>query len=449
MQHLNAGKQNHVPRTSANRLPNSASRIRMPRIVAGRLRIPCMAALILFGTALPVRSQGFTKADSGWVPLFNGQNYQGLYSRLYNKPVTTTVDPAFKITYAGTDSVEIRIASIGGEIGTVRSNYKHYRMRIQYRFDAPGNLNAGFLYAMDETYPRMGGDGTVAKGNWPRSIECQMLQGDGGDAFSIQQVTFDTRVTNGRWDPKGKPIKVCEHGCDGRDFGATPDKADFPGPAWNDMEVVVRGADTAIHIVNGKEVFKLWNIRTTNDSGVTLAPWDSGAVGLEAENAIVHYRRWEIMELPEAGPNSLVRLFLTNPIQGTAFTAGSKTALTWKTLGDAKKVSVFYDLGAGGGWVMAADNINNAGSFSWTVPDQTSDKLRIKVSAAPWVRPDSSGEIRILKGTGLADRGARPRAGNPSGPALEETSGSQRDARGRSPGGKRRKAFRSIGFRVP
>jgi hypothetical protein len=35
------------------------------------------------------------------------------------------------------------------------------------------------------------------------------------------------------------------------------DISDFPGPKWNDMEVVVRGSDSAIHIVNGKTVFKL------------------------------------------------------------------------------------------------------------------------------------------------------------------------------------------------
>lgn len=395
-----------------------------------------------------VGAQGFTKADSGWVPLFNGKNYDSLYSRLYNQPVTATVDPAFKIMYAGTDTAEIAIAKIGGEIGTKRTSYSHYRMRIQYRFDEPGNLNAGFLYAMDETYPRMGGDGTVAKGNWPRSIECQMLQGDGGDAFSIQQVTFDTRVTGTRWDPKGKAIKVCEHGCDGRSFEATPDKADHPGPQWNDMEVVVRGADTATHIVNGLEVFKIWNIRITDNNGVTLKPWPSGAVGLEAENAIVHYRRWEIMELPENGPNSLQKLFLTSPIQGVKLVAGSSGMVTWKTLGDVKKVSVFYNLGAGGGWVLAADNIDNTGSYSWMVPNTASDKLRFKVSASTWVVPDSShGDNQIVPGAGINIRDAR-RAMTGSASGKDGKTAEVRDPNGRLIGSRLLKAFRSIGFLV-
>ncbi len=367
--------------------------------------VPWFPALVHLGMAIAAGAQGFTKSDSGWAPLFNGRNFDGLYSRLYEKPVTTVIDPGFKIVYAGTDSAEIRVAPIGGEIGTQRTSYGHYRMRIQYRFEVAANINAGLLYAMDESYPRMGGDGTTAKGKWPRSIECQMLQGDGGDAFSIQQVTFDTKVTGGRWDPNGQAIKVCEHGCDGRSFGATPDRADYPGPKWNDMEVVVRGADSAIHIVNGMEVFKLWNIRITDNNGATLNPWGSGAVGLEAEEAFVHYRRWEIMELPDTGPNALQRLFLAGPTKDVTLTAGSKTTVSWKTLGDVKKVSVFYDLGAGGGWVMAADNIDNTGAYAWTVPDEFSQKVRIKVSAAPWVKPDSSGDNRIVPPAGILDRG--------------------------------------------
>lgn len=390
-------------------------------------------------------AETFTKADSGWVPLFNGKNYEGLYSRLYNQPVSTTIDPAFKLQYAGTDSAEINVGRIGGEIGTQRTNYSHYRMRVQYRFEEPGHLNAGFLYAMDETYPRMGGDGTTAKGNWPRSIECQMLQGDGGDAFSIQQVTFDTRVTNGRWDPNGKPIKVCEHGCDGRSFGAAPDNADHPGPAWNDQEVVVRGADSAIHIMNGLEVFKLWNIRITDNSGVTQKPWPSGAVGLEAENAIVHYRRWEIMELPDTGPNYLERLFLVSPNQGVKLTAGATANVTWKTLGDdVKKVSVFYNLGAGAGWVRAADNITNTGTYAWTVPTEVSQKVRIKVSAAPWVMADSSdGDNSIVSSTGLAGRELR---GNAQATGPDGKPARLRDPNGRFIPAKLLRAIRSIGF---
>lgn len=349
-------------------------------------------------------AQPFTKSDSGWVPLFNGTNYNGLYSRLYNKPVTTQIDPGFAMKFAGTDSAEISVGAIGGEIGTVRNNYRHYRMRVQYRFDGAGNLNAGFLYAVDESYPRMGGDGTTAKGNWPRSIECQMLQGDGGDAFSIQQVTFDTRVTNNRWDPNGKAIKVCEFGCDGRSFGASPDKADKPGPAWNDMEVVVRGADTAIHIVNGKSVFKLWNIRITDKSGNTMSKWDSGAVGLEAESAPVHYRRWEIMELPESGPNFLNRVLVTKPTSKEEIQSGSTYTILWKSIGDFSTVKLRYQTKAGE-WKLISDSAPNSGTYSWPVPSEATDQLRIRIEGnSSWIQADSSGTNTIKVTTSIGQK---------------------------------------------
>ncbi len=412
--------------------------------IGKRLGLLALAALVTGGSAW---GETFSKADSGWVPLFNGKNFDGLYSRLYNMPVTTTIDPGFKIANAGTDSVEIAIGNIGGEIGTQRTTYSHYRMRVQYRFDAAGNLNAGFLYAIDETYPRMGGDGTTAKGNWPRSIECQMLQGDGGDAFSIQQVTFDTRVTNGRWDPNGKAIKVCQFGCDGRNFGATPDKADYPGPRWNDQEVIVRGADTATHIMNGLKVFKLWNIRITDNTGVMQKAWPSGAVGLEAEKAIVHYRRWEIMELPDTGPDFQTKLFVTNPSTGAQLTSGSTANVTWKTLGDVKKVSVFYNLGGGAGWVKAADNINNTGSYAWTVPAETTTKLRVKVVGADaWVMADSSHGDNAIVSSSAVRPGARRDGAVSAGVA---NSSQVRDPLGRSIRAKFIKALKSIGFLTP
>lgn len=333
-----------------------------------------------FGQA---RAAAFTAADSGWVSLFNGKNFEGLYSRMYNAEVTKypTIDKIFTIRNQNTDSVEMYLQPGGGEIGTLRNNYRHYRVRIQYRFEQDNKLNAGLLYGIDETYPRMAN-------SWPRSIECQMKQGEGGDAFSIQQVTFDTRVTSNHWALNGSPVKVCASGCNARNYGAYPrlDKH----TQWNDMEAIVRSNDSAIHILNGQEVFKLWNIRITDNSGKDLAPWDSGAIGLEAENAVVHYRRWEVMELPPTGPHYLNRLFLDAPRLGESVPAGKPYAIKWRSIGDFRKVSLKYDDGAG--WKTLADSVDNAGGYDWTTPAGLGSSVRVKIMAgAGYVRPDSSG----------------------------------------------------------
>ena len=353
-------------------------------------------------------AQPFTKADSGWVPIFNGKDYSGLYSRMYNGPISNypNVNVIFTVKYAGTDTAEMYVKPGGATLGTIRTDYKHFRLRVQYHFDDVGGHNAGLLYAIDESYPRMGGDGTTAKGNWPRSIECQMLQGDAGDAFSIQQVTFDTKVTGGKWDPNGKAIKVCEHGCDGRDFGANPE-LDKNTTDWTDEEAIVRGADSAIHLVQHVPVFKLWNIRITDNSGkdmVPAQPWGVGSLGLEAEGAVVHYRRFEVMELPATGPNYLNRLFLDAPGQGESLMAKATYTIKWRKIGDFKTVKLEYD--AGSGWKTVADNVDNSGSYAWTVPSEATQGLKVRISGPDYVRADTSGTNAIATALAGSERAA-------------------------------------------
>ena len=45
----------------------------------------------------PVYSQTFTKLDSGWVDIFNGENFDGLYSRMYQQDVTDVPDMVFQV----------------------------------------------------------------------------------------------------------------------------------------------------------------------------------------------------------------------------------------------------------------------------------------------------------------------------------------------------------------
>jgi hypothetical protein len=371
----------------------------------GMKKMGWMGAAFAIAGSVPALG-AFTAADSGWVPLFNGTDFKGLYSRNYNAPVMNypNIDPMWSIRYPNTDSVEIYLKAGGGELGTIRTSYHHYRVRIQYRFETTGGLNAGLLYGIDETYPRMGGDGTTARGNWPRSIECQMKQGEGADAFSIQQVTFDTKLTSNHWDVNGKAATVCEFGCTGRNFQAYPrlDKA----TAWNSMEAIVRGKDSAIHVLNGQEVFKLWNIRITDKSGKTLSPWDSGAIGLEAENAITHYRRWDVMELPSNGPHYLNRLFLDAPRNGETMPPGKAYNLKWRSIGDFKKVALQYNDGSG--WKpIVADSVNNSGSYDWNVPSAIGSTVRIKIAGPDYVRVDSSVSVNVS----TRIRGAVPNAG--------------------------------------
>lgn len=374
-------------------------------------RVGHAALAIALGLSGAGWSQGFTKADSGWVPLFNGTDFTGIYSRLYGQPVTETPDPSWIIQYPGTDTAVIRGSSTSkqGNIGTKKS-YSHYRMRVEYRHDvANGNNNAGLTYHTDESAPRM-------QNNWPRSIECQMKQNETGSAFSIQQVAFDSRTTStaagSNWAvSNGTAITACEFGCNGRWYKGFPH---IPGGTqWNRMEIVVRGSDSAIHMVNGTVVFKLWNIRLRSNSGQDQQAWGSGAIGLQAEGALINYRRWEIMELPAGtpAPHILNRVFVTSPNTGERLTAGAVHKLTWKSIGSAGKVRLEYTTGTGGWKAVTADSVANNGSYDWQVPAENTQALRVRISGPAWVLADSSdGNNTIGTGTRIhaAGRGAGP-----------------------------------------
>lgn len=340
-------------------------------------------------------AQGFSHADSGWVPIFNGKDFSGLYSRMYNQPVSTKIDTTFKVVN-GT----IKVSPGGGHIGT-QKNYSHYRVRVEYRFDRDNPTdNAGLTYHTDESVARMGGT-SLTTGKWPRSIECQMKQSETGSAFSIQQLTFSMKVKSktsfAPWDPNGVQVEVCASGCDGRNFKGNP--LIEGGAHWQRMEVVVRGSDSAIHIINDTVVLKLWNIRIFKASDAPDGPRGSGGICLQAEGAGLAYRNWEIMELPPTGPNYLNRFFVTAPGSGEKLKPAASYKIVWKTLGKVGKVNLEYNAGAG--WKSIADSAANTGSFDWTLPSEATDHLRVRVSGPSWARADSSGENSITSSSAV------------------------------------------------
>lgn len=399
--------------------------------------LPARAALLLaLIVAGPKAQQPFTKADSGWVPLFNGRDFEGIYGRLYGQPVTETPDPSWIIQYPGTDTAVIRGSNTGrqGNIGTKKA-YSHYRMRVEYRHDvAGGTNNAGITYHTDESKPRM-------SNNWPFSIECQMMQQESGSAYSIAMLGFNTRANGGTYAPTGgTEVTGCATGCNRRNYNANP--IIRGGTTWQEMEIVVRGSDTAWHLVKDQVVFKLWNLRVRTNSGGDGEKISSGTLGLQAEGALINYRRWEIMELPTTGPNHQERLFLTPSNAGTKLASGSTHPITWRTLGDVKKVSIHYRIGDGA-WEVAANNIDNSGTYAWAVPQQATQRLRLKISgASAWVRADSSqADLEIGGGTGIA----RPLIGSwASDLAAPDGGPARRDLIGRQQGRSAGKAHRIL-----
>lgn len=364
-------------------------------------------------------AQGFTHADSGWAPIFNGKDWTGIYSRNWGGGQSKQHPPGapWKILYAGTDSAVMRVTATdpGGNIGTDDTTFSHYRVRVEQKFDMlGGTLNGGLTYHTDESVSRMAN-------NWPRSIEFQMQQKEPGAAYSIQQLTFTIRASGGRYAQSGGSIvQVCASGCNARSYVSNPvlKEAGPDGkPRWLRFELVARGSDTAYHYINDTLVFKLWNMRTYRAGDTPDGPVDHGGFGLQSEGAMIEYRHWEAMKFPPKTPmneNYLHRLFLDSPDSGVMLKAKSAYMVKWRTIGTTGQngsipaVKLQYAIGAGP-WQSIADNVPNTGSYAWTVPDQATDQLRVKVSASDWVWADSSsGANSIGSISGALPRDIRP-----------------------------------------
>lgn len=368
----------------------------------------------------------FTRADSGWVKIFNGTDWTGIFSRNWgtNAPRQSPPGAPWQLLYTGTDTAVIRVtaANPGGNISTEKNTYSHYRMRVEHKFDVLGqNLNAGLTYHTDES-PNL----ARMLNNWPRSIEFQMQQREQGSAYSIQQCTFTTRVNGNRYAPTGgTEVQVCEFGCNGRNYvsNPTPNPAG-PGnvPRWMRYELVVRGADSAIHIINDTVVFKLWNIRVFNDNqnNTPNGPYSKGAFSLQSEGAVLNYRRWEVMEFPAGTPmreHYLHRLFLDNPDQGVTLRGDQTYAVKWRTIGSTgptgtvPTVKLQYAVG-NGAWQSIGDSIPNTGTYDWKVPNTPTQQLRLRISASDWVWADSSSGFNSIESPTAIHPGRKPAQGH-------------------------------------
>jgi hypothetical protein len=364
-------------------------------------------ALLALSFVVQAKAQTFTHTDSGWVKLWNGKDWseKNIYSRVYGATAPMQNPPdtsAWKILYSGTDTAAIYVSTTAtnkqGNIGTVKASYSHYRMRVEGKFDvlgqnSSGGDNAGITYHTDETAVRM-------SNNWPRSIEFQMRQIETGAAFSIQYVTFDTKVSGTTYSPTGTAVKACESGCDRRNYNGSPIISNGSGgkTRWLRYELVARGSDSALHVVNDTVVFRLSNIRIYNDQTTNKTPngpWDHGGIGLQSEGAMVKYRHWEIMEFPAATPkgeNYLHRFLLDNPSKNSAagIPSGSNYTVKWRTLGTIPNVNIDYGIGASGAWQPVVANLANTGTYDWAVPASISGQIRVRISGPAWAGADSN-----------------------------------------------------------
>lgn len=238
-----------------------------------------------------------TVPQEQWQPLFNGRNLDGWYvvlgeGRSDDPDRLVQIEDGALHLYkdAAADSKQPF-----GYLSTVRE-YSDYDLRLEYRWGAKrfaprtqAPRDSGILY-------HVVGEDRV----WPRSVECQIWEGDVGDTYAVY-----TRVT-APVDPATKEHPVYLPRAAGgvlhavgsaTDIGRVGRSVMSEHDGWNSVEVAVRNG-TATHVVNGRTVNEVADMEAP--AGEAWAPLRRGRIALQLEGAEVLFRKIEI-RIPPAG----------------------------------------------------------------------------------------------------------------------------------------------------
>lgn len=199
-------------------------------------------------------------------PLFNGKNLKGWYTFLKLKGKNKDPEKIF--------SVENGLLHISGkEFGYMctKKTYTNFHLAVEFKWgvmkypprdaDTTKRDNGICYYFSKEAKDTV----------WPKSIECQIQEGDTGDFWLIGGVTITANGTRSVPDSFTRVQKNID--------------AEKPTGQWNRVEVIAnRGKIT--YIVNGKIV------NEGEDPSV-----NQGKILVQSEGAEIYYRKIEIEEL--------------------------------------------------------------------------------------------------------------------------------------------------------
>ena len=246
--------------------------------------------------------------DDGWVSLFNGKDLQGWYTFLDRcgknsdpEKVFAVEDGVIHIYAQSQDGSSVPLGFFSTE-----TEYSHYHLQFQYKW---GKKRFGDRAAMKRDagvmYHCVGRDGVLGK-TWPRCVECQVQEGDTGDALCLAGARYSTWIDPNAHDLT-KPVEA-------RYLPATRGGTRFTASVWvarseqrdqlegwNTVDVIVMGNDYAVHMVNGHVNHRLSNLEQRSEDGSKWTPLVGGRIVLQAELAEVYYRAIRIRPIP-TGP---------------------------------------------------------------------------------------------------------------------------------------------------
>ena len=246
-------------------------------VAAWSLVVPLAFAAAVIGSqsaTQPADIASLTEDAGEWQPLLNGRDFDGWSIVVRDGTAPSSL---FRYTVEG-------VLHISGEtLASLTSDdeFGDYHLQLSYKWGqapAGGNRDSGLLY---HSY----GDDTPVGGVWLASVECQMQQGDAGDAHFLGGPTGTVRVSDGHYDPAAEPQETSRRVRKSGEFEQAGE--------WNTLDVITRG-DEAWHFVNGELVMHLTDLKTA--SGEPLA---KGKLQLQSEGAELFVRDLKLRPLAE------------------------------------------------------------------------------------------------------------------------------------------------------
>jgi hypothetical protein len=258
----------------------------------------------LFSLAVLLTSLIVARAEDGFKPLFNGKDFTGWYLVSGSKRLNNDTNRLFSIHDGMVHMYQYAPDKSKQNFGymVTEKEYSNYHLRFEYKWGTKkfsGKVDkkrdCGVLIHC------IGPDGV-----WPKSIECQVQEGDTGDIFTVRTratITVDPatlKVT----EPDNSPAPYFKDGGIPTVQGATNGvrrvhhaRGDFEKDGWNKVDIFVNG-DSAHYLVNGK----LDNGFTHLEHVVNgkWVPLTKGKILFQQEGAEVMYRNIEIKELDDA-----------------------------------------------------------------------------------------------------------------------------------------------------
>ena len=122
------------------------------------------------------------------------------------------------------------------------------------------------------------------------------------------------------------------------------------------------------------------------------------------------------IRLSELIPAGLSDLILNSPLGGERIEQGSTHTIAWTKIGTGiAQVNLEYSTGAA--WKPIAASVANTGSYAWTVPDEISNSVKVRITSADGEKADESRGVftigrRASEGTAVEEETATAAPGS-------------------------------------